>query len=70
MKNAIFLEAHLGLFPTPFLTTQGVLCVDICNITPENGVSESMTQPNGEIVNSQSVKLYKASIVLSGEIPL
>ena len=28
-----------------------------------------MTHPNGEIANSQSVKLYKASIVLSGEIP-
>ena len=38
---------------------------------PKNfGVLSSITHERGEIETSQSVKRYKASIVLSGEIPV
>ena len=49
-----------------------VLSVDVFNIseTPINtGFSPSIIDEFGEIDTSQSVKAYKASIVLSGDTP-
>ena len=49
-----------------------VLSVDFFKIseTPiKLGLLSIITQLSGEIVDSQSVKAYSASIVLSGEIP-
>ena len=50
-----------------------VLSVEILRIseTPiNNGLLFSITQPKGDIEVSQFVNAYKASIVLSGEMPL
>ena len=56
---------------TQVLLSKAKCSVDTRSISlPINrGLSSSITQPSGEIDTSQSVNEYKASIVLSGEIP-
>ena len=54
------------------MSNSTVLSVEILNISEipiKQGLLSIITQLSGEIEDSQSVKAYSASIVLSGEIP-